>query len=68
MSRAPKLINSICRQCYRKCKQDKSVALLVCPYFERIHIQMEIKVPGLNMPFLSQSNAHYQRKIPKSQT
>ncbi|MFA7544030.1 MAG: hypothetical protein WCY84_06615 [Candidatus Cloacimonadaceae bacterium] len=66
MRRAPKVINRICRQCYRKCKQEQGVQLLACPYFERIHTQMEIKVPGLNMPFLNQNNAHYQRKIPKS--
>ncbi|MCB5296162.1 MAG: hypothetical protein LHW52_06405 [Candidatus Cloacimonetes bacterium] len=46
----PRKYNRICQKCLRKCKQPQSVALLSCPRFDPIPVQMEIKVPGLGRP------------------
>jgi hypothetical protein len=51
MTKDPPKFNSLCMKCCGKCKQKESVFLLMCPRFEPIPVQLEIKVPGLNMPF-----------------
>lgn len=51
MLKEPPKYNLICLKCKRNCKQHQNVSLLSCPLHDPDPVQLEIKVPGLNMPF-----------------
>lgn len=40
----PSPYNLICSKCTKKCKQLKKVQLLVCPRFDAIPVQLELKL------------------------
>lgn len=39
-------INSLCASCYKKCKQNESALILVCPFYDPYPVQLELKLKG----------------------
>ena len=40
-------INSLCANCYKKCKQKDLVLIITCPFYDPFPVQLELKFKGL---------------------
>ena len=36
-------INSLCANCYKKCKQKDGVLIIACPFYDPFPVQLELK-------------------------